>query len=408
MVAASNKLIVIPTLGRFGFNQFRDEVLIWNHVTEVQEDKRAGTIFLALAEENKNEVLKEMTVSQITASVIVHQGQKMTSTERLLEVLSSVCRVDPDESVSSEGKVPENVFYCKDESEILQGCEYDEGYGDPSTNDMYVNEPVELGKLQRCFNCDSITHFARNCPHWDDESAMMNIRDEYGEPLRCFVCDSLLHFARDCPDNAEYDEYNCDNSAYCTAVRDTQPTLPAKENLAVLDSGCNITVCGKKWLAKYVASLDHSDRCKVNTVQSEKVFKFSDGVSVESIGKCVIPANVCGQNVNIATEVVVPDIPLLFSKNAMERAKMVLNFDKKTTSAFGKTFPMEKSGSGHCCIDVTRKNFALNQEKGLQCGKPRLVMKTLGTRQVLDHGNDPPRKTAMSVCAEVMKGMLNT
>ena len=46
--------------------------------------------------------------------------------------------------------------------------------------------------------------------------------------------------------------------------------------LAVLDSGCNITVCGKKWLEVYLETLDKSGKESVSYKDKEVYLRFGD------------------------------------------------------------------------------------------------------------------------------------
>ena len=64
----------------------------------------------------------------------------------------------------------------------------------------------------------------------------------------------------------------------------------------------------------------------------------------------------CNKNIKIVTEVVEDKIPLLISKQTMERAKMIINFEDYTVTAFGYTEKMLRTSSGHCSIPLSKKN----------------------------------------------------
>ena len=92
------------------------------------------------------------------------------------------------------------------------------------------------------------------------------------EKFRCAICQSILHWARECPHN----ESNNPSENKVTLFTQEVPKcfienfLGETLNLAVLESGCTKTVCGEEWL-----------RCYIDTL-SEIELKFGDGKSVLS------------------------------------------------------------------------------------------------------------------------------
>ena len=127
--------------------------------------------------------------------------------------------------------------------------------------------------------------------------------------------------------------------------------------LAVLDSGCNVTVCGKEWLSAYLESLNSDELKKVTYQNSSINFRFGDNKPTVSTKQVCFPSTVCKKEVKIKAEVVDDRIPLLISNKTMERARMVLNYGDYTVTAFGHTQKMIRTESGHCSIPITKKNI---------------------------------------------------
>ena len=112
------------------------------------------------------------------------------------------------------------------------------------------------------------THYQQRRPHYQKRGRgnrprkSGNPRDQYGNPFRCHTCNSTQHFARECPDNnptfysnedpVEKTEsvalfQHAEHNKTCST--DTMTRFTGENfGLAVLDTGCNITVCGRVWL----------------------------------------------------------------------------------------------------------------------------------------------------------------
>ena len=66
-------------------------------------------------------------------------------------------------------------------------------------------------------------------------------------------------------------------------------------NLAVLDSGCTMTVCGEEWLKCYANSLSEEEKHNIKSFKSNTKFKLGDGKIVTS-EKCIsIPCKIAGE-----------------------------------------------------------------------------------------------------------------
>ena len=72
---------------------------------------------------------------------------------------------------------------------------------------------------------------------------------------------------------------------------------------AILDSGCNITVCGQLWLKTYLDSLSNENYRSVKTVKSTVKFRFGDGQIYSSTSCVHIPVFIGSQRVILKTHV---------------------------------------------------------------------------------------------------------
>lgn len=125
--------------------------------------------------------------------------------------------------------------------------------------------------------------------------------------------------------------------------------------MAILDSGCSKTVCGKNWLCVYLETLSVLDRKCVKRVDSINTFRFGDGRVVKSLGAIDIPVYIGGKKMTLSTDIVHCDIPLLISRESLHKSSAVLDFQKNTVTIFGTTIPIVVSSSGHFCLPLSRK-----------------------------------------------------
>ena len=167
------------------------------------------------------------------------------------------------------------------------------------------------------------------------------------------MCKSINHFANECPNNSQYYA----ETEHVTLFQNEKAEVSTSEDamtqftgdnlcLAVLDTGCNITVCGKEWLKVYLESLDESRLKEVKVEESGTRFKFGDNEPTVASQRYTIPATVCNKDLDIVTEVVNDNIPLLLSKRSMAAAKMVIDLGDNTVAAFGYTQKMLVTPSG--------------------------------------------------------------
>lgn len=223
-----------------------------------------------------------------------------------------------------------------------------------------------------------------------------NPRDSNGHIMPCKVCKSIYHFADQCPDATFYNE-NIALLQSTPAVKQNVSTMEqfTRDNfgLAVLDSGCNTTVCGAQWLDVYLSSLSESDLAKVTREKSEMQFKFGDNSPSKSDTLCKFPGEVCGKKVCIAAQVVSDQIPLLISKQTMKKASMILDFKNDTVEAFGAKQRLIFTNSGHCSIPLNSKN---TKEEVCVCAVDNIILTN-------EDNSDPDRKTILNNISKIHK-----
>ena len=78
--------------------------------------------------------------------------------------------------------------------------------------------------------------------------------------------------------------------------------------------------------------------------------------------KATIPAQIGDTKCSIETEVVHIDLPLLFSKDSLKRAKAVLDMCNNKATMFHQPVELNYISTGHYCIDITGKQKTKYEE----------------------------------------------
>ena len=190
-----------------------------------------------------------------------------------------------------------------------------------------------------------------------------NPRGPDGEVTRCVICESIYHWARNCPhayENAERDlpsesvdlnlfmGYTGDKDGHCKL----QNLVEEAKGCAVLDSGCSTSVCGTKWLDEFCSGLSEFERAGLVEMKSKATFTFADGVTVPSLKRVTLPCNIGNMGAKVTTDVVECNIPLLMSKAAMKRGGMILNFATDQVNVSGVTVNLRSTRSGHYLLPL--------------------------------------------------------
>ena len=199
-----------------------------------------------------------------------------------------------------------------------------------------------------------------------------NPMNKKGEVSRCDICDSINHWASNCPDAVYYQdcsESSDDSSEDAHQITLFQSNLVMNDqfniflsetlNTAVLDSGAPTNVAGKTWTKCYLNSLSEDDKSKVTRSESNKSFKFGSDHVFNSLYKIKFPASIGTNKIFIETDVIDSTIPLLLSKKAMKSADTQMNFMDDTILMFGEKQDVVLTRSGHYSVPLDNKKKIL-------------------------------------------------
>ena len=307
------------------------------------------------------------------------------------DTIKKIVSKTDDHSTASSSEIikvvkEEPAYFLSEETSGQTGQEYEDN--EKSHDDVYFNSQGGYrGRGRPRYRSDFQTRsprrsqynrYSRGSRGGGRQSRATNPRDTYGNFLTCHVCKSINHFANECPNNSQYYA----ETEHVTLFQNEKAEVSTSEDamtqftgdnlcLAVLDTGCNITVCGKEWLKVYLESLDESRLKEVKVEESGTRFKFGDNEPTVASQRYTIPATVCNKDLDIVTEVVNDNIPLLLSKRSMAAAKMVIDLGDNTVTAFGYTQKMLVTPSGHCSI--TLRKFSIHDDICL-CSQDNVVL----------------------------------
>ena len=188
----------------------------------------------------------------------------------------------------------------------------------------------------------------------------LNPADAAGNPRQCVICKSIMHFVKDCPHNDDEEE---EITLFSNGVQDQYMSTFLSEtfNSAILDSGCSKTVCGRIWYQQYCDSISEKDVQSIEEMEGTSKFKFGNGESFQSLKKVRLPAKIGSKSVQIETDVVEAEIPMLLSKVSMKKANAKLDFVQDSVDIFGESLKLNFTTSGHYMIDLNPKEIDLTE-----------------------------------------------
>ena len=161
--------------------------------------------------------------------------------------------------------------------------------------------------------------------------------------MRCYKCGSTKHFAAKClqKDNT-YVKTQDVHLTLLTANPDERQKVLIGESLGkgVLDSACTKTVSGRTWMEEYISTLLPEVRTQVEEGVSDVVFRFGDGVEVQASAKVKIPVVIGGVKYLLDVDIVENELPLLISKQSMQKMGMKLDFQNDTAIVNGRKIPL--------------------------------------------------------------------
>ena len=214
-----------------------------------------------------------------------------------------------------------------------------------------------------------------------------NRLDDYGNVTRCWECNSVNHWAKNCPDvkkkevhnyleeSEESQEQQNDldfkfDTMYTSLIyelglnQDDYDSPTKLKNLvseafgaAVLDSGAGSTVSGTVWYKNFLEMLSQEERDRVNTLlpRVQNVYKFGDGRKIQAIKRVELPVVIGGRPAKITTDIINEDIPMLLSKNSMKKAGAKLDFITDKITMYGIDINLGVTRSGHYLLPLHKK-----------------------------------------------------
>ena len=248
--------------------------------------------------------------------------------------------------------------------------------GDKRSSSKNSRNPLDrFGKQTRCDLCESINHWADQCPDRPSQDRSNQDRsiqdrsnqdrynqDRYNQDKGTYVVHELILHAT--AENQKCNPFCTENSNTQEIVLHTNSDQPLQMQALVaetwssglLDCGASKTVCGCHWLREYIDTLSDSDQSSVCFYNCETFYRFGDGVRVQAKQTAKIPAYIGDKRVFIVTDVVEKDLPLLLSKAFMKRAKVILDMDNDTLTLkpTGDIINLQTTHSGHYILPLSK------------------------------------------------------
>ena len=395
-----------------GYDTWKNEIKIWELVTDLDKKKQALAITLTLtgkakvaalsikAEDlNKEDgmktlfkVLDEVFLKERKDSAyeayknfdIFRKSTNMTMSEYIIEFDQRYqCSKKYDMTLPDAVlafKVLDNAELNQQERQLaLTACQdlkyssmksaLKRIFGD-SDNTSISNEAITIKQESAMYTAHRMPY--RQSKHYNSKQLVKgsNPLNKYGQPTKCRICHSIFHWAKDCQHRTELetesvnmtdtaddiaDECNIilfTNSSKSDLSQSEILTMESK-NSAIIDTACSRTVCGVKWLERYI---DEMNKCgvefKISESTSCKPFRFGDGNVVNSFKKVVIPAKIGSVSCGIESEVINQDIPLLLSKASLKKAGTVIDLQNDKVMMFNEPIELQFTSTGHYCVNL--------------------------------------------------------
>ena len=276
---------------------------------------------------------KQNLFDQVKSSLKKFQGRKMVSAEE-----ESKIKFDPA-LVASVAQVL-----------VAQGWQKPGKHGRRRSN----TDPGEVrvpkknpkgsdGKTLLCFSCKSEYHFKDRC---DQKNTRQGNKDRHRGTNQEL---SMIMVSKN--------EDVVDKEQELVMVSENEEQLCLLVNEAgvrgVIDSACSKTVAGITFIVNYLNVLAGEIKDAIDQVEpSNTVFQFGGGEQRMSSHRIQLPAQIGGKMMNITTEVVDADIPLLIGANSLEKSKAILDFGNLRARFYATEVPLTKVSTGHFCVSI--------------------------------------------------------
>ena len=401
------------------YQQFKNEVKMWELVTDLDKKKRGLALALSL-QDKPREVALQMDPAKLNADdgvqVLIAELDKVFEKDKLNQVYSAYQGFD---KFKRDGSLNMSDYIVEFEQRYNKAKKYEMTLSD----NMLALKLLDNAGLQQSDRqlaltaCSDVKFdtmkaalnriFGTQLPLLDSASAVV-IKEESaflterhwekgkqkrppprfkdsnsnttkgsqpklnpvigGKISRCRICDSKYHWVRFCPDkyhevklteDQEDEPETVNITLFLSSTNNLSPQsvfVAEAFNTAVIDTACTKTVCGSNWLHQYVDSLDEKSQKKITCSESKTPFKFGDGKTVYSNQLVKFPAKIGTNNCSIEAEVVDCELPLLLSKESLKRAKTILDLNSDKVSMFGEQIDVNFTSSGHYCVNISNSN----------------------------------------------------
>ena len=333
-----------------------------SYKTTMSEDLKAYRLLKAANLDPTHEQLVKATVSDLIYSEV---------RTKLIKIFSDESSTLTSEFNSLKIK-EETTMYSRDRHH--ESTDEDKSFSDEDENTFYAKKSYSKSRgrsdSRRIRMKNSVRRDNADSSNWRRKEpstrSSHNPVDRNGRVTKCAICESIFHWQQDCPE-----KHNQGSETYIVheiVMHHNEQSNPEQLkclvaetwNCGLLDCGASKTVCGEKWLSEYVGSLSSEEQSKVRYFNSKSIYRFGDGKQIQAVGGARIPAHIGTTTVEINTDIVAKELPLLLSKSFMKRANMVINFQSDVASAFGENVDLTTTTSGHYTIPLT-------QPKQLMC-----------------------------------------
>lgn len=199
-------------------------------------------------------------------------------------------------------------------------------------------------------NCPCNYHLANNCP--EKKNRVSNEQGKPSQPgssgekkldLGLFVDSNIsTYLVRD-----EDDVFVVNETLQNLVL------LSANYQVALVDCACPTTVSGEKWLNEFFNQFGANLKSFIKTSESERIFKFGGGEKRKSKGIVIFPCSIGGKNIQLKTEVVDAEFPLLLGNSFLKKAGAILHLREERAQILGSTIDMRETNSGHFTVNIS-------------------------------------------------------